>query len=292
MKKFKLSLICGVLFSANALLLPQLAHSDEGKLLATGGVSELEGAGGGGLTPWALITGYGTRDAIGGSTHYTHVGTANFTLDSVGAAVGIYDRIELSVAQMTFNTGFTGTALGLGADFSFRQDIIGLKVKVAGDAVYDQDSFMPQIAVGLQYKRNKEDKLVRALGAKSNSGTDVYVAATKILLDKSLLLNGTVRATKANQIGILGFGGDLKNSYHAEFEASAAYLLDKHTAVGMEYRTKPDNLSFAHESNWADFFVAYFPSKQISFTAGYAMLGSIATVQNQNGPYVSVQASF
>ena len=36
---------------------------DMGKLTATGGVSQLEGAGGGGLTPWALITGYGTRDS-------------------------------------------------------------------------------------------------------------------------------------------------------------------------------------------------------------------------------------
>ena len=29
---------------------------DSGKLLATGGVTQLEGAGGGGLVPWALIT--------------------------------------------------------------------------------------------------------------------------------------------------------------------------------------------------------------------------------------------
>ena len=34
---------------------------DGGKLLATGGVSQVEGAGGGGLANWALITGYGTR---------------------------------------------------------------------------------------------------------------------------------------------------------------------------------------------------------------------------------------
>jgi len=37
------------------------------RLLATGGVSQIEGAGGGGLTPWALITGYGTDAQIGGT---------------------------------------------------------------------------------------------------------------------------------------------------------------------------------------------------------------------------------
>jgi hypothetical protein len=46
---------------------------DGGKLLATGGVSQLEGAGGGGLAPWALITGYGTDAGIGGNAHYTAV---------------------------------------------------------------------------------------------------------------------------------------------------------------------------------------------------------------------------
>jgi hypothetical protein len=42
---------------------------DMGKLLATGGVSQVEGAGGGGLTPWALITGYGTRDSYGANAN-------------------------------------------------------------------------------------------------------------------------------------------------------------------------------------------------------------------------------
>lgn len=31
-----------------------------GKLLLTGGVTQIEGAGGGRLTPWALIGGYGS----------------------------------------------------------------------------------------------------------------------------------------------------------------------------------------------------------------------------------------
>jgi len=41
------------------------------RLLATGGVAQIEGAAGGGLTPWALITGYGTDAQIGGSAFYT-----------------------------------------------------------------------------------------------------------------------------------------------------------------------------------------------------------------------------
>ena len=50
---------------------PKPSIFDGGKLLATAGVSQLEGAGGGGLAPWALITGYGTRHGIGANAHFT-----------------------------------------------------------------------------------------------------------------------------------------------------------------------------------------------------------------------------
>ena len=59
-------------------------------------------AGGGGLTPWALITGYGTRDSYGANAHYTYLSTQDYTLKSYGVAVGILDRLELSLAKQEF----------------------------------------------------------------------------------------------------------------------------------------------------------------------------------------------
>src|SRR5471032_3152402 len=117
---------------------------DQGKFLATGGVSEVEGAGGGGITPWALITGYGTRDSWGANAHYTYLKTQDYSLGSYGVAVGIADRVELSLAQQQFE----GSAAPLN-HLNIKQDIIGVKVRVAGDAVYEQDSPMPQLAVGV-----------------------------------------------------------------------------------------------------------------------------------------------
>ena len=38
-----------------------------GKLLLTGGVSTVEGSGGGGIATWALTTGYGAEDGVGGN---------------------------------------------------------------------------------------------------------------------------------------------------------------------------------------------------------------------------------
>src|SRR5471032_697644 len=69
---------------------------DQGKLLATGGVSAAEGEGGGGLTGWAVITGYGTRDGMGLNVHSTYVALPDYQLISHGVSVGLYDRLELS----------------------------------------------------------------------------------------------------------------------------------------------------------------------------------------------------
>jgi hypothetical protein len=288
------ALLLAATFCAGAAL---AQAPDMGKLTATGGVSQVEGAGGGGLAPWALITGYGSRDSWGANAHYSRLATHDYSLDSYGVAVGIADRVELSLATQDFR----GSLAPLN-DLRIRQDIVGLKLKLAGDAVYDQDRWMPQVAVGVMAKRNKGVgglgalgvTNVTQLGARDDKGVDYYVAATKILLDQSLLLNGTVRATKANQMGLLGFGGDKGDRYQAKLEASAAYMLSRKLVAGVEYRMKPRNLGVDNEKDYYDAFVAWFPSKHVSVTAAYAVLGDITVFnpKNQRGAYLSVQTGF
>ncbi|MDR5740313.1 MULTISPECIES: DUF3034 family protein [unclassified Caballeronia] len=263
-----------------------------GKLLLTGGVSQIEGAAGGGLAPWAVIGGYGTAGQLGANAHGTLIRTQDYALGSWGLTVGVANRVELSLARQRFDTRDAGAKLGLGAGYAFSQNIFGLKVRLLGDAVLDQDTWMPQIAAGIQFKHNEEGGVLKAIGAASNSGTDFYLSATKLLLAQSLLLNGAVRLTKANQFGLLGFGGDKSNAYKPEFESSVAYLLTKNIAVGAEYRMKPDNLSFAREQDAYDAFIAWAPNKHVSLTAAYVSLGDIATIRNQRGFYVSLQAGF
>lgn len=262
---------------------------DSGKLLATGGVSQLEGAGGGGLVPWALITGYGTDRAVGANVHYTYVGLSDFTLQTGGVAIGLFDRVELSYAHQMFDTRSAGARLGLGKNFTIHQDVLGAKIRLFGDAIFDQDKWLPQVAIGAQYKSNNRGGVIRAIGGKDEDGIDYYLAASKLFLGQSMLVNATVRATRANQFGILGFGGDKNDDYTAQFEGSVAYLLSRNLAIGAEYRMKPDNLSFAKEENAADLFVAYFFNKNISATLAYVGLGDIARETSQNGVYFSLQ---
>lgn len=270
-----------------------------GRLLLTGGVSTIEGAGGGGLVPWALIGGYGTRDEIGLQAFATGVDSQDFTLASYGGAVNLYNRVELSIARQNFNLREVGNALGLGNRYTISQTIIGAKVRLFGNAVLDQDTILPQVSVGAQYKINDNALVVGTVLGLKRKNVDFYAAATKVILSQSLLLNGTVRLTRANQYGILGFGGlgGKDQGYKAQFEGSAALLLTRKFAVGGEYRTKSNRLegalggsTFREENAW-DLFAAFAPSRNVSITVAYARLGQIA-LRRQNAAYVSLQIGY
>lgn len=283
--------ICALAVSAitNAEALPiQMG----GKLPLTRGVTQIEGATGAGLAPWALIAGNETEDGIGASVFYTSVPLSDYDFTAYGGAVGLFDRMEFSYSHQEFDTGSTGALLGLGDGFTFEQDIFGAKVRVLGDALYDQNSWLPQIAVGVQWKQAEHDWLIAALGGDSDEGVDYYISATKIVLSQSLLVNATLRMTEANQFGLLGFGGDRENSHTPQIEVSGAYMLTDRLVVGAEYRTRPDNLGFAEEDDGYDVFAAYAITDNLTLVGGYVDLGSIATFGGQDGAYLSLQVGF
>lgn len=276
---------------ASALLLLCAPALGGGRLVATGGVTQIEGAAGGGLSPWALIAGTGTSREIGATAFVTHLDISDFRLTAAGVGVGIYDRLELSFARQRLGLGTTVPGA------SIEQDIVGVKLRLAGDAVYDQDRWLPQLAVGAQYKRNRDFSAVpAALGARRDSDTDLYVSATKLWIEgplgRSLLLNATLRGTRANQMGLLGFGGDLGDRREVQVEASAAWLLQDNFAVGAEYRQKPSNLSVFPEDDYRDVFLAWWPNKHVSFTLAHAWLGTVADKADQRASYLSVQFAY
>lgn len=275
-----------------------------GKLLLTGGVSSIDGAAGGGLTPWAVTGGYGTAGELGGSAFATHVKTQDFSVNAYGAALAYGDRIEVSLARQSFDTGPVGTALGL-PGLQLKQDIVGVKVRVLGDAVLDSDTWLPQLALGVQHKKADAGALaptLAAFGAKE-SGTDVYLSATKLFLAPGILVNGTLRATQANQNGLLGFGATGHTGHRLQPEVSLAWLLRRDLAIGAEYRAKPDNFrdntalgaGALDEDDWADAFIAWAPSKHFSLTLAYVDAGKIVpgvVNKRQTGAYLSAQVAF
>jgi hypothetical protein len=295
--------------AASGWMNPQCARAenpfgaDEGKLPLTAGFSDLEGSGGGGLVPLAVISGYGSSTSWGANAHFTNIQLRDLHLYTYGVAAGLLDRVELSYTRQQLD--ITGTALdGLGV----KQDVYGLKVKLFGDAIYGQDSWLPQVALGAQYKHNDGIKHGESvglagvinpvqLGAQAEHSTDIYLAATKVFLAESLLINAVVRETKANQFGLLGFGGDRHRGYSTKPEGTIAYLLTRKLAFGGEIRTGPHNLGVDDQTNAWTVFAAWTPTRNLSLVAAYLNIGSVlapvtGVTRHQDGPYFSVQAGF
>lgn len=285
-----------------AAFLASNACAADGKLLLTGGVTGIDGAAGGGLTPWAVTTGYGSEKQASATAFFTRVATRDHGLGIAGVAASFGERFELSFAHQDFATGDTGAALGL-PGLHLRQDIVGAKVIVAGDAVLDSDTLVPALALGVEAKRSSSGGLrptLASLGAHDH-GIDLYASATKLFLSRGVLVNLTLRATKANQNGLLGYGGTASDRVSVEPEISLAWLLRRTLAVGVEYRAKPDKLNPSalgaglREDDWKDVFVAWAPNKHVSLTLAYVDLGRIVPAvqpRRQTGTYASVQLAY
>lgn len=268
-----------------SLTLLSAAYADS-RLLATSGVTQLEGSAGGGLVPWALISGYGDEGEWSVGAFHTSTEVDDFRLNVNGANISYDNRVEFSAALQSFEIK--------GAAGDLRQEIYGVKVRLAGDAIYTD---IPQISSGLQYKRLIDPAIADAVGAEaSDTGVDLYVSATKVHLGLiggyHFLWNATLRATKANQLGLLGYGGDDESGYQLMPEVSALVLLNDGLAVGAEYRKKPDNLSAIAEDSFSDVFIAWFPNKNVNLTVAYADLGNMAGSGEQSGLYLSLGTYF
>ena len=311
MQPFSRKLALGAIAAAT-LVVTGTAQADTGKLSLTGGITSIDGAAGGGITPWATIGTMGNE--LGVSAAYTTLRVQDYDFQSYGVAVGINDRFEISLGKQELtlkSVDALGAPGGNGANGQKSNlDIIGLKYRVAGEAILDSDNLMPQISVGVLHKRVSAssvlDSYLTAFQAE-REGNELYASATKLFLKNSLLLNATARYTNANQNGLLGFGSKVagqNNDMRLYPEFSAAYLLSPKLAVGAEYRVKPNNLdgilgaASLKETEWKDIFIAYTPVKNLTLTLAYVDLGQIvpalAAARNasQTGTLLSAQVAF
>ena len=293
------------------------------RLIASGGITGFEGTAGGGITPWAFIGGYTSKEEISYSANVQYLSLNDYSLTTAGVSISLFDRVEISVQRqrLDISAGLTSNVFALlteGAvtnanSATIEQDIVGAKVKLFGDGVFTQNSWGPQVAIGAQYKKNRdfdsslslpdgtvplpEIGVPLLLGAKDDSGTDVYVSATKLWLGTpsgyNLLTNLTARYTKANVFGLLGFGTEENDNAKLEWEGSLALLISPTTAIGTEFRTQTNRLGgLAEEDTVVDAFIAYFPNKSISITAAYVDLGNLPLQESSSGFYLSVNGNF
>lgn len=261
---------------------------------AQAAVTEIDGQAGGGLVPWALL-------ADRPSVAVTSLNTQNLGVNSVAVNGGIANRVELSYARTSVN--IIGTALGNASNLA-NVDNYGVKVKL------NDMGTLPQFAVGVVNKQASgtllDGTVVPALN-NTKSGTDVYVAATKVvnIVGTNVLLNGVIRASKANQLGVLGFGGGnaagAKTGYSYKPEVSAEIFAAENVIIGAEYRAEPSNGVTAtdgvlHQNSAYDLNVVYVANKNLALTAAYVNLGQVAPAlagsNRQAGMYLQAQVTF
>ena len=213
---------------------------------------------------------------------------------------GLWDRVELSYVhhELEFSDGALD---GLGVS----DDVIGVKVKLFGDAVYNQDSWIPQVAVGAQYKDHGGIHDAAAvglpgltspiqLGAEDDSGIDYYVSATKVFLSQSMLLNLTLRYTEAEPVR------------PARFRPATPSWCRRPRSPGCSAASSPSARSIAtgrttstpttRDAAW-DVFVAWTPTHNVSLVAAYLNIGSVLApvtgeTADQDGAYLSLQVGF
>jgi hypothetical protein len=271
--------------------LPSFAYEPGARVLASGGATQVEGSAGGGVVPWAVISGYAQEGEWSAETFATRLKTDNYFFEANGVNFSFSNRLELSVAKQSLDISYLSSRLSL-PDNSLNQTIYAAKYRLTGDLIYGT---WPQLSLGIQHKKNTNFLIPSLVGAQDDKGTDYYLAASKLWVDGisgyPVLVNGTLRRTEANQLGLLGFGA-LDSSPDIYFETSFGIMPSRQFMIGADYRQKPDNLGFAEEQDWYDIFIAWFPNKRVSLTLAWADLGDVATIPNQDGLYFSFQGSF
>lgn len=292
MSRFRFLPLLSTWLLATLVAAPVLAAESRSRLLATSAATTIEGSAGGGIVPMAVLPGYGAREEQGGSAFVSYVYLPDYELAVAGVNGSWRNRVAVSLAEQRLSHQPLSERLGV-EPTSIRQTVVEAKVRLVGDLIYTD---WPQVSVGVQYKKNHDFLVPEAAGAQKDSGYEAYLSASRLILaglfERNLLLNANLRYTKANQLGLVGFGGDLNDSHEWVGELSAGLFLNQHWLLGAEYRQKPDNLSFISEDDWYTVFVAWFPSKRWSLVGAYVDLGEVATFDNQRGAYVSLQGSF
>lgn len=287
MKRYQYRIATGRLLSAVMISIlvaaAQPAAAADGRLAGTGGVSSINGTGGGGLTGWATLASYADQGQNGFTGYISRADVDDFRLDVAGATATFSNRLELGAARQRFRI----KAAGVDID----QVRYTAKWRVLGDLLYGAG---PQVSVAAEHGRLQDPATARALGARRDSDTEWIVSVANGWIDglfhRTTAININLRHGRANQFGILGYEGD-DNDSPWQLEASAVLFPFRDIAIGAEYRQKPDNLSAIAEDPARDFFVAWFPDKRFSLTAAWLDLGRIAGQADQQGYYLSLQVA-
>jgi hypothetical protein len=187
-----------------------------------------DGVAGGGLVPHAYLSGVSHWPNPEGNmkivnkprlaTWYVSLPEADLNWFSIGGNITMFNRLELGFAENYINidepASIATSEMGLDLD----NNLVALSSKLL---LVKEEKWLPEISIGAVYKYTNFDNLevFEHEGKEmysNNKGIDFFGVASKMFfiplphmaLPLPLFMNAGVKSTKAQQLGVVGFGDE------------------------------------------------------------------------------------
>jgi hypothetical protein len=283
---------------AAALLVPWAnAEEDESPPLP---FHNIEGYGGGAITPMAYLVNPGPKDRVFGKPAVAlSIGNlGDKQLQALTVTETLYDRIELGYGADRATLGDLPNDIFHETGMDAESGDVWLHNFNARFLLVKEDTCLaglplPAVTFGVHFKVNNGisqmnhnlGNVLDTIGYKSPDGTDFTLTMTKNfakIVGRPLFITVGLRESEAAQLGLLGFG----NTYRATFEGNVVYMLTDRIAVGYEFRQKidpygqiassePGEWLVGPENNWHAVEAGFICNKHTTLCVGWGNFGNL-----------------
>jgi hypothetical protein len=208
-----------------------------------------------------------------------------------------WKRLELGFGYDSFQLGDLPTQIALAQGPAINNSVslynANARLQLLKENDFDQ-KWIPALTFGTHYKNNDgigqiNNQLggaLHAIGITDNEGVDFTLYASKLFtfLPRPVLLELGGRATKAAEIGLLGF----TDSYSFLFEGNLGIFLTDRLILAGEWRQQPNDYRtipglVGSSGTWWTVDLAYVLSKHMTVAAGYGNFGNVLNHQANAG---------
>jgi hypothetical protein len=273
-------------------------------------LSNIEGTGGGVITPSAYLLNPGPKNKVFGmptmSNRFLRFGSKDLSTLAVGET--LWGRIELSYAVQHFGLGGFPDAVQKRLGRDIVRDNAWMHVWSIRGKLIEEDSFglpLPAVTAGVSFKYNDSIQTIdermghalRAAGLDKSNGVDYTLTTTKTICDpwlgRPLSLTAGMRFSNGAQMGLMGF----ENSCHFSVEGGVRYFPTDWLAVGYEFREKPDVYDdipgvYGHEESAHAITADIRVTDNLTISTGWVMMGHVANGSADCGWTLGMQWDF
>ena len=229
---------------------------------------------------------------------YVNVGRGRF-LTALTATENIAGRVELGFGWEHFDLGDLPEKVQQATSLTVHEQAVDLQnFNVRGLLVKDGDfkqAWVPAVTLGVHYKLNDSETginrdlngTLRNIGITGHEGMDYTLYTTKMIkvLPRPVLVSAGVRASRAAELGLLGF----TREYKVTGEGNIGVLATNHLIFAVEFRQKESDFKpiptlISKEHDWFTADVAYIVTNRLTVAGGYGYFGQLLN-HNANGVF-------